>query len=198
MNYIPMDMNSNQEKKDEFWFTLGKELCDLVYTNTIINVIMSYSFGKSHKYTKNLEIDFIALQSSLDDIIQHDYPSEINSITYNNKTIPIRHICYALHDDTIHINEQGQNEYFVVLQNQIKIKPKKHMKKLTDDELLMITHFVRDITNFINTLLSNTGLCNNKYGTKLKTEMNKIKNKFHILCDIQEALSDDCYVLSHN
>ena len=195
MDYIPYNTNSNQDKKDEYWYKLGKELCELVYTNMIINVIMSHSFGKSHKYTKNLEIDFIALQGTLDDIIQHDYPREVYSITYNNKIIPITHVFYALKDDTEHINENGQSEYFVVLLEQIKIKPKKYIKKLTDDEFVMIKQFVIDITEFIDKLLSKTELCNNEYGKKLKIELNKIKKNCDLLADIQEALTDDCYKL---
>jgi len=198
MEYIQGDINSNQEKKDEYWFIIGKELCELVYTTSIINVIMSYSFGKSHSYTKNLEIDFIDLQSILDDIIQSDYPKEINSIFYNNKTIQITDVCYALKYDTVHINENGQSEYFVLLLEQIKIKPKKHMKKLTNDELLMIKEFIANLSNFINSLLCKPALFNNKYGTKLKIEINKIKKKCELLYDIQETLSDDCYVLLNN
>ena len=62
----------------------------------------------------------------------------------------------------------------------------------------MIKEFIANISNFVNSLLYKPALFDNKYGTKLKTEINKIKKKCETLYDIQETLSDECYVLSNN
>jgi hypothetical protein len=188
-------MEYNQNKKDEYWIRLGKELCELVYTNTIINIIMSYSFGKSHNYTKTLELDFISLQLVLQKIIQLDYNNERDTIYYNDKAIPIKDIVHALKDDTPHINEQGQNEYYVVLLEQIKIKPKKYMKKITNTELDMIKQYIRDVTFFIDKLISMKELGNNQYGSTLNIVLHKIKKNIGLLDNIQENLSEECYLL---
>lgn len=195
LHVLTIVMEYNQDKKDEYWIRLGKELCELVYTNTIINIIMSYSFGKSHNYTKTLELDFISLQIILQSIIQLEYNNERDTIYYNNKTIPIKEVFYALKDDTPHINEQGQNEYYVALLEQIKIKPKKYMKKITETELEMIKQYIRDVTFFIDKLISMKELGNNEYGKTLTTVLKKIKKNIDLLDNIQETLSEECYLL---
>ena len=148
------------DNKDEMWYKLGLHFCKLKEYCRIIQEIFNSQFGKSHKLSKKINIlnnKFKYLNNNLIEILQKQYPVQINNLEYmgTHSILDIFNRLYIYNDNnTINYNEKiddtGNNKIL-----NLRLCPgigERYNKKLTYSEKEFIDIFTQNLIEYLNNI----------------------------------------------
>jgi hypothetical protein len=183
-----------ENEKDQYWFELGCQSCNITKIQRELLVLFSNRFGKTHAVSKTISHNFSKIQSILDDLVCNDYDLHKHSINViigeQTVSFPFTRIFYE-HIETNLITESVNPIVIMNQPNHLQntMRQPKYLKKVTTIEKEQIITFYNELLQFIRRLSSDTKLTEHKkYGYKLITQISKLQKYYDnlsLLLDIE-------------